>query len=253
MNWVLVYLCGLEKAMALWEGIAVNLCSDVVFIAILAGLLYYFYHKELVKYQNFFGLDQNSQVQVYISTHEDNATATKGVVTAVEYEVAAELKYSLQEIRDSRLIKGISGILGQEIKLPELIIKVSPLEEGAEALNFSSSLILIGGPLRNQVTQFYLQQKPLLTYDKAEKKYKELNDGEYRTISRVVAILVKMNYQKQTVFLAFGDGEIYTAEVVRYLKENWKSMSEKYTQSFGLCFSPGEYGKLIVSKEILPS
>jgi len=101
---------------------------------------------------------------MYISAHEDKQTLSKKVVTAAEYEAAVEVKNILRDLSGRELVRKIAGLIGQDPRLPEPDIEPSPLEEVREPVCFES-VILIGGPLRNQMTKFYAERKPLLKLD----------------------------------------------------------------------------------------
>jgi hypothetical protein len=196
------------------------------------------YRRELLGAKRFFGF--KDQTQIYISTHEDKNTATNEVVTALEYEAAVELKNTLRDLSVSEFIRKISGLIGQDPKLPEPIIKSSPLGPVNEPVK-SNSIILIGGPLRNQLTMFYAEQeKPWLKYDTVNNEYQEMVNGKYQAISdpNIRAILVKMKMESQTVFFIFGNGEGDTKCAVKHLAENWRELGKRSDgEPFGICLS----------------
>lgn len=234
--------------------IGVNLCSDLLLIIFLGFLLKLLYRRELSKAQTFFGFKQQVQVRIYISAHEDKHTASRRVVTAVEYEAAVEVKNILRDLTGREFIRKIAGLIGQDPKLPEPNIEPAPLDEIREPINFES-IILIGGPLRNQLTKFYAGQwQPLLKYDVEKRRYLELIEGQYKEVNAlgIVAILVKMVLDTQVVFFAFGDGEEHTRSAARYLAENWLQLNKRFPgKSFGICLSVEKDGKPKERKVIL--
>jgi hypothetical protein len=239
-------MCWLEVL----RDIGINCLSSFLFVGFLGLLLWLSYRKELAEAKQFFGFGRQTQVRTYISAHEDKQTASKRVVTAIEYEAAAELKNALQELSGREFIRRIAGLIGQDPKLPEPVIEVSPLEEVKAQPSFDS-LILIGGPLRNQVTRLYSEKGPLLKYDTAQSAYLELVGGSYQKVkdSNVVAILVKMAIEGQTVFFAFGDDEEHTRSAVRHLIANWRELSKRYPNcSIGICLSVDQNGKAKAQK-----
>ena len=160
--------------------ILINLCSSFLFVGFIGILLWLMYHKELLDAKQFFGFKR--QTQVYISGHEDKGTKTRKVVTAVEYEAAVELKNTLRDLSGREFIRKIAGLIGQDPKLPEPEIEPSPLVPVNAPVQFDS-IILIGGPLRNQLTNYYAEHHiPLLKFDMAKNKYLERVGGQYQEI-----------------------------------------------------------------------
>jgi len=216
--------------------ILINLCSSFLFVGFIGILLWLIYCQELSDARRFFGFKR--QTQVYISAHEDKDTVSRAVVTAVEYEAAVELKNTLRDLSGREFIRRIAGLIGQDPKLPEPEIEPSPLDSVNVPVQFES-IILIGGPLRNQLTKFYAtQQTPLLKFD--EGKYLKRVEGQYQEIgdSKINAILVKMILESQVVFFVFGDGEEHTKCAAKYLAENWRELGNRFTgQAFGICLS----------------
>jgi hypothetical protein len=113
------------------------------------------------------------------------------------------------------------------------------------------SLVLIGGPLRNQVTRFFAEKEPLLKFDVAHTVYVERVGEIYQKVETrgIVAILVKMIVEEQTVVFAFGNGEAHTKSAVQYLIENWRKLNREYPhQDLGICLSVDQNGKAKVEK-----
>lgn len=246
MNWcqvicdIFINLCS-SFLQVIWD-IFINLISSILFVGLIWILIIYLYRRELLDAKKFFGF--KDQTQIYISTHGDDTINTKEVVTALEYEAAVELKNTLRDLSGSEFIRKISGLIGQDPKLPEPKIEPSRLDI-VNAPVQSDSIILIGGPLQNQLAKYYAEQeKPLLKYDIKNKedhwqKYDTVN-GKYQDIDvpNTRAILVKMKLERQTVFFIFGDGEKETKCAVKYLAENWRDLKKRSDgQSFGICFS----------------
>lgn len=232
--------------------ISINLCSDCLFVSILGLLLWCAYRREMSEAKRFFGFNQQTQIKMYISAHEDKHTVSKKVVTAVEYEAAVEVKNMLRDLSGREFIHKIAGLIGQDPKFPEPSIEPSPLEEIRASVCFES-IILIGGPLRNQLTEFYAEHKPLLKFDPGKSKYLEKVGSQYQEVSdpSVVAILVKMVLERQVVFFVFGNGEEHTRSAARHLVENWRKLNRRFPgQAFGICLSVTE-GRVKEEKVIL--
>lgn len=218
--------------------ILINLCSNFLFVGGIGILLWFMYHRELSDARRFFGFKR--QTQIYISGHEDKDTATRKVVTVVEYEAAIELKNTLRDLSGREFIRKIAGLIGQDPKLPEPEIEPSPLDPVNAPVQFES-IILIGGPVRNQLTKYYAtQQMPLLKYETDKEKYLARVEGQYQAIgdSNIRAILVKMILESQIVFFIFGYDEEDTKCAVRHLAKNWRDFGKRFAgQAFGICLS----------------
>jgi len=236
--------------------IAINVFSDFIFVSLLVLLLWVLRGKELAEAKRFFGFDRQTRIGIRVSGHEDKETRTKGVVTALEYEAAVEIKNALQQLSGRGLIRElrtfIAGLIGQDPKLPGPAIEVSPLIEVKEPPRLDS-LILIGGPVRNQLTKFYMQANPLLKYDPERGKYQGRVGKQYQDIDEFgnVAILVKMILKEQVVIIAFGTGEQHTKSAVQYLISNWKELNKKYpNRAVGVLLSVDNEGNTTVQKMV---
>ena len=238
------------------QDIGINVCSDFIVIGLLALLLWMLHRKELAEARQFFGLDRQAQIRICVSGHEHKETVTKKVVTALEYEAAVEMKDALRQITGGEFVRKakifIAGLIGQDPQIPEPIIEVSPLDEVEES-PYLDSLVLIGGPVRNQLTKLYSKAGPLLKFDPVNEKYLEWVGEQYQEIDDFgsVAILVKMIVNGQVVIAAFGTGERHTKGAVQYLIGNWRELNEKYLdQAFGILLSVDGEGKAKVQKSL---
>lgn len=164
--------------------IITNVVSDFIFvllvtIPLLAWSLLSRYTR-IGKTRQFFGFQQQTQIKIYVSGFEHSGIKTRKVVTALEYETAVEIRETLQQLPGRgtihRIIDYLAGIIGQTIRYPEPDIEVSPLGEVKEP-PYTESTILIGGPVANQLTKFYLQDSPKFRFNESTGKYQR-RDGE---------------------------------------------------------------------------
>ena len=187
---------------------------------------------------------------------QGNPCVTKKVVTALEYEAAAELKDALRHLSSRGLLpkiaKVIAGLIGQTPQFIEAVIEVSPLEHVRD-LPHSGSLILVGGPLRNQLTKCVIEAGSLLKYDTTRGRFVESVDGQYREVadSNNVAVLEKMKVNGRVIILAYGTGEKDTSIAVHHLIENWKRLDKEHLdRAFGIRLSIDSIGKAKVERVI---
>lgn len=200
----------------------------LVMVSILFGLVI---RRLKTTTQKFFGIDYNAPLQIFVSTHKDPTTITGRVFTAEEQEVAVDFKRALER-QFPELITFVARRLDIDLESPEITIEGSPTEQ-IDIPDYSGSLLLIGGPTRNNLTEVYLRIiDPWLTFDDNRKIFLSRNSpsGQWMELedSGELAILQKLYFGENCVFFAFGYGEIETKEVVRYLKNNWKNLASKY-------------------------
>ncbi len=113
----------------------------------------------------------------------------------------------------------------------------------------------MGGPVRNQITRFYLKtSNPWITFDDAKKKFMVCRGeraGEELDPSDKLAVLEKMIVGGEVVLVAFGYGEIQTKIAVRYLACNWRELDRKHEdREFGVCLSVDDKGEAQVLLEL---
>lgn len=236
--------------------VSVNLCSSVLFVLIIAFILWLLRRGELTEAERFFGLSRQAEIKIYISGHEHAETVTKKVVTAMEYHAAIIIRDALQHLSGLGLINrttnAIAGLIGQPPQIVNVTVEVSPLEAVDEPL-LDASVILIGGPLRNQWTAYYANENPFLKFDVQQGKFVERVGKEYKVVedSNNVVILEKMNLDGQVVISAFGTGEKHTKAAAAYLAANWRQLNTEYPNiSFGIRMSIDDQGRIKVEKRL---
>jgi hypothetical protein len=166
---------------------------------------------------------------------------TRRVVNAIEYETAVEIRDALKRLPGTGFMRDImaflAGLIGQNIRLPESDIEVSPLADLGQA-PYSGSIILIGGPVSNQLTKFYLLQgTPQYNWDPVTQWYQKRTRNGYLPIqpSGDVAVLEKRMFGQQVVILAHGYGELQTRRAARHLINNWQALLKHYgNQEFAI-------------------
>ena len=207
-----------------------NIISDIIFVVFAATLFGLRYRGAIIKVTRFFGVERQTPIRIYISTHQDPATTTGKVLTAEESEIAEELKDALKkQLPDS--IAFWAKQFGIELETPEIVIKGSPLGR-VETWPYPGGLILIGGPTRNNLAEFYLRTgNPWLSFDDGKKKFvRKTEQGHWEELdnSDKLAILEKIIVDGKVVIVAFGFGELGTSSAVRYLINEWKTLADKY-------------------------
>lgn len=228
-----------------YSDIITNVVSDFIFVLLVTipllilGLLSC--HARIGKAQKFFGFQQQTSLKIYVSGFKHPNIKTKRVVTALEYETAVELRETLQQLPGRGIIRRIvdylAGVVGQTIRYPEPVIEVSPLGEVKDP-PWTRSTILIGGPLANQLTKFYLQDSPDFKFNESAGKYQRRDGEVYRDIapSNDVAVIEKKIVKEQVVILAHGFGEEQTRRAARYLINNWERLYKQFgVKEFGVC------------------
>jgi len=207
----------------------VNVFSSFVFIIIVAGLLWLINwvtrSRKFTKAEEFFGFTQQQPVRIVVSGFPHENMASRRVVTAVEYAAATDIRDKLRQLPKNALENALSGLIGRDNSYTEPVIDVSPLEAVATP-QFTGPLILIGGPLTNQLLKHYIQDgKARFRYQK-DAGYQQLVDGNYQNLpsQNNLAILEKRVIGDQVVILAHGNGEADTARAARYLVNNWQNL-----------------------------
>jgi hypothetical protein len=236
--------------------VSVNLCSNVLFILLIALVLWLLHHGELAEAKRFFCLFERAGIKVYVSGHRDAQTVSERVVTAMEYDAAIILKEALQHLSGRGFIgkpaKVLAGLIGQAPQLVDVSVEVSPLELVTEPL-LDTSVILIGGPLRNQLTAYYAQFNPFFKYDLDQLRFVERVDNEYKPVedSNNVSILERMTLNGQVVIFAFGYGEKHTKAAAEYLAANWRQLNKAYpNMAFGIRMSVNDQGRIKVERRL---
>jgi len=239
--WMIVLLIVLALVSIVWGfgkffldsamgSVCLNIISGIIFVVIGATLFGLLYRRVIIRATKFFGVERQTPIQIYISTHKDPTTITKKVLTAEESEVAEELKDALKkQFLDS--IAFWAKQFGIELETPEIVIKGSPLDK-IDTWPYPGGLILIGGPTRNSLAEFYLKTgDPWLSFDDDKKKFvRRTEQGQWEELdnSHELAILEKIVVDGKVVIVAFGFGELGTSSAARHLINEWKILADKY-------------------------
>jgi hypothetical protein len=137
---------------------------------------------------------------------------SRRVVNGVEYESAVEMSNALRHVVEDgylrRLVAFLAGLIGQERGYVEPQIEISPLQV-ISTPSYKESLILIGGPAANKLSEFYLRDNPHFKFDGTKEVYQLRDETNYRDIepSIDVAIIEKRIFRHQIVIVAHGFGE----------------------------------------------
>lgn len=225
--------------------IVTNVVSDFVFVLLISLLLtlmsLLFRYGRLGKARQFFGFHQQAQIKIYVSGFGHPGVKTERVVNALEYEAAVEIKHALQRLPGNgffrRLTDYLARLIGQDPRFPEPDIEVSPLHEVKDA-PYLGSIILIGGPVSNQLSKFYLQGSPQFRFDEEKRKYQRRDEDGYQDMesSDNVAIVEKRVIGEQVVILAHGFGEEQTKRAIQHLINHWERLYKQHgKQEFGIC------------------
>lgn len=226
-----------------WLDILTNVVSDIIFVflvTLVVGLaILIFRCGRLGKARQFFGFGRDARISIYVSGFEHPGVRTKRVANALEYDVAVGMRDALRRLSGQeflqRLIQYLAGLIGQEVRFPEPNIEVSPLEV-TEVPN-CDCVILIGGPVGNQLSRFYLQDSPQFKFDDGRNVYQQRNVDGYRDIrpSDDVAIIEKRLVEGQVVLITHGFGEEQTRRAANYLINHWPRLYKLYgTQEFAI-------------------
>lgn len=214
-----------------WGNVAINVISDLFFVIALAVVFGPLHLVRTRRARKFFGVGHQDPIQVFISTHKDETTSTGKALTAEEYEVADELGRILKR-QFAGFIPSLARLFGIDLgalDVLDIVIKGSPLE--ANGWPYSGSLLLVGGPTRNKLTERFQLGSDPWTFDDGKKRFIERKQGEQAVIeledSHRLAILKRRVDDDRVIIIAFGYGEIETAAAVRYLAQNWKSLAKK--------------------------
>lgn len=230
--------------MSTLDNIVINVFSNCVFVILISCVLGVLYllskYGRLGKARQFFGLHQQEKIRIYVPGFEHPKMRTKRVVTALEYESAVEVKRGLERMSGSgplsRLMTFFAGVIGQEINFPVPDIEVSPLYEVKE-MPTQDSVILIGGPVTNQLSKFCLRGTPQIKFNEERQLYQKRIDGEYKDIVPPgdTAIVEKRIIEDQVIFLVHGYGEEQTRRASQYLIYHWMTLHQKYKKKeFGI-------------------
>lgn len=240
----------------IWDAVLLNvfanwLCFAIpVFLSVLLWIALDL--RTLSEAKRFFGIASSGRIHVYISAHEDMRTRTRKVLTAEEAEAAFEFGNLLVSqmhrssyVRDLILIG--SQIIHWDLKLPELVLRASPLQEVKEWPD-QNSLVLIGGPVRNQLTKYYSAKRdPWFVFDAQHERFiinKGDRAGQEIEQSGKCAVINRIIVDGATVFIVAGFGEVETRAALKYLAVNWRTLYQKYPdQEFGICVLIGDQSK----------
>jgi hypothetical protein len=229
---VLVCLFGNSLLNTAWGTIALNIISNFYFPVIMIGFVAVLAYVALSKQKRFFGIAQRWPLQMVISTHPDQTTTTRAVFTKAEYDTADELRSTLTQ-HFPGFLASWAEIFGVNVQVPAILIKGSPLKQ-VEEWPYPGSLILIGGPTRNKLTEFYLNKgKPWVTFDDTQKKFIVYSDRKQKSReelanSEKLAILERLVIDDKVVIIAFGYGEEGTRMAAQYLASEWTRLVQKY-------------------------
>jgi hypothetical protein len=222
------------------RNILINVLSDfifVVFVAVLASIAYWSVRVvALDPASRFFGFAIREPGKIYVSGFEHSGLRTRKAVNALEYESASSLRDSLRPSYLAslpfRLVGFLARVIGQDLPLPDWNIEVAPLNSVHQAPD-ARSIIVIGGPVANQLTAFFLSDTPYFRFNDNTRRYEEWHEGKYRPIdpSQDVAVIEKRILGETTVILAHGYDEEQTLRAVEYLKHNWRRLYKKFGKS----------------------
>ncbi len=225
------------------SGVIAN-CIFLLAIAFVSLIIWaIFYGKKLLDATHFFNVGLNSNVYVYVSAHADAETRTRKVITAEEFETVIEMHSILTNQfysnRVYELVIAIFQLLQIAVRLPDFILKVSPLEE-LSTPQAEESLILVGGPTRNQISKYYLDNgNSWLIFDDIEKRFlinRGQRKGEELNPSETMAMVSKISLDHSVAFVVFGFGEIETRCALNYFVHNWRNLySEFKNNDFAIC------------------
>lgn len=228
----------------MWADIGINVLSDFIFVVLvlccLGFLDFVLLRGRLGKATRFFGIDSRIQIQIYVPSFRHPNMSSHATLTVVEYVAAVDMRRHLENLAGTGFIYQMRRFLaqqaGMELRVPPADIRPSPMDEVQEAPD-GDTLILIGGPVTNQLTRFYLRGSPQYRWDFRDSQYQERVDGEYKNIepSGDVAVVEKRIIDGQVVFLAHGFGEKDTARAVQYLIDNWEQLYRSHGEGeFGI-------------------
>jgi hypothetical protein len=229
--------------MLCWDVIT-NAVSDILFVGLitctLCAVRLVSGCRRLGRARRFFGFRDRTEIGIYVSGFVHEGVKTKRVVNAAEYEAAVEVRSALQELAGRGLVRTfadyLAGLIGFDPRYPEPHVKVSPLEE-VRTLTCRGSLILIGGPVANQVTKFYLQDSPRFRFNEKTRTYEERDEDGYQVIehSDDVAIIERRLVGTQVVILVHGFSEEQTIRAAQHLSDHWETLYKQHdAREFGM-------------------
>lgn len=230
---LLVFIFGQCLLGTAWGNVVLNVVSELFFIIFLLVLFAIVAWIPLSKPKVFFGIRRQWPLTIVISTHSDKTTTTEAVLTKAEYDIADELRITLTQ-QFPGFIGFWAELIGVNVQIPGILIKGSPLGTIEEWPN-PGSLILIGGPTRNKLTEYYLTKgDPWITFDDINKKFivynnRQRNNEEVFSDTNLV-ILEKLIVGDRVGIIAFGYGEPQTKVIIQHLMNNWNSLAEKHNK-----------------------
>jgi hypothetical protein len=221
----------------LCSDVITNVLSDLVFLVLITALFWAVRllsgYKRLARARSFFGFQDRAEIDVYVSGFRHPGVKTRRVVNALEYEAAVELTDAVKHVAGAGPVRAfadyLAGVIGLDPKYPEPRIKVSPLQAVQDPPR-SVGLILIGGPVANQVTRYYLRDSPKYRFNEDLRVYEKRHNDTYQPIgdSTDTAIIERMVVGNQVVIVAHGFGEEQTARAVGHLVHHWERLQKQH-------------------------
>ena len=247
--------CGEWLMLRPWGNVVINVISDLFFVVGFSLLVWFLQQRMLAPAHRFFGVDRQTPIRIFISTHEDETLTTREAITVMEYEAADELRNLLRR-QFPEFIASWAKLFGIDVDVPEILIKHSPLEKVDTPPRWHS-LILVGGPERNTLSHFYLNHcHPWLTFDDEGDKFVErIGEGEEACTreldhSHKLAMVQKLTCNGTVAIVVFGFGEVGTAAAVRHLADDWKALLQKHGGApFARLLSVDDLGRVRVERE----
>ena len=234
-------------------GVLENLCANCLFLpvsllltwglaAALGILVYNWYGRPIIWAKRLFGLGRKNRIDVFVSQSQPSeATTRTGVMTSAEMTAVEELKDALglafQIPANVELLVEKIGAKELRPTVPDLKIRQAPTEDLKNPIASVDSLLLVGGPVRNRVTEYYLDHcEAWLKFDPEEKSFVTLaGNPDPRPIPNCNAVLQKVGFGSTVVFIVFGTGEEQTAVAVKYLAQNWEELYHEFNgKDFGI-------------------
>ena len=240
-------------------GVLENLCANCLFLpvsllltwglAVALGILVYnWYGRPIIWAKRLFGLGKRSRIDVFVSQHSESTTKTE-VMASAEMTAVGELNDALGDAFQipANVELLVEKLRAKELRptVPELKIRPAPTEELKKPIAAVDSLLLVGGPLRNRVTEYYLDHcEAWLKFDPEEKSFVTLaGNPDPRPIPNCNAVLQKVGFGSTVVFIVFGTGEGQTAVAVKYLAQNWKELYHEFNdKDFGIALQVSTEG-----------
>jgi hypothetical protein len=238
------------------EAILASLIANTICWAALIGLglLVWAYvgGRTLRRASQFFGTDRESRIVIFVSAHADERTITQSVITSEELEGALEFNLALlgqlQRIGWlSRLLLTLAQFSRAELRLPAISVRPSPLDTPSTYPD-ARSIILVGGPVRNQFVRFHEQRNsPWLVFNEADLRFQIARSdraGEQLRPSDNLAIITRSRVEGGTVIVAAGFGEMHTRAALRYLARNWQTLNATHgANDFGIALRVSSTGE----------